>query len=720
MIVNLVTRLLPNIQNDNVILPVISGGQRLSRSLSLALELANSKSRRLIQQLVNSINNPTSFSGNMVNVSHKIQEVQFRISSFILNLLWLHNAEKNSSSYITDIDNKLIGRILNSIILPLNHHWKQIELERKQFAESRASLFLEADRRKQLIRNDLQNIKSKKIKHQQYHVRSTSPDLIDQSLNEEVDWRLRFSEVGCLNAYKELGISNNNNLQVGNFEKEKEIQQTVAKLEAIDKWLKSSLNGSGKYWIPEENELVYFIKRLVYLLLLNSNSTINYPLNSSLLNIDKQNNSQSVDISSVFSWHWHTVLYGFNLASWLSIESRFSLDPIIDEQTTLPYIGITAYMGQYDIRANPILPINSSSNFSTTSFNHYFSTKSHCYNIYIDPIPLEEAEKLNVLMRNLEKQIKHILTQWPGQPSLLRLLVIIHRIESFTVSDPLIKFVTGIEMLWQVIQEWERDAAKHVSLNESSKEVCNFYWLATLDSAEIQISNRCVTLWFHLYDLFLRPGSYNRQLNSLNSKYQSKMSSSSCLKDNASVDHNNNDDERQRLQLETDRFDALIELFEKGPIGEFSSRWKLVASIYSALNIWPGLTETERSSSKRIVGNAVWFYAQFLPCITEELSNLRHPIEKELKVKNWESILQRPVRPIFENAIKVPTYLKSNNDNNDHICSSSLLKLEMTDLLALLKHCSFEKSFSNLQQLYSSFSEQEDQQPKFNFTLHLK
>lgn len=35
---------------------------------------------------------------------------------------------------------------------------------------------------------------------------------------------------------------------------------------------------------------------------------------------------------------------------------------------------------------------------------------------------------------------------------LFQLLVIIHRIESFTVSDPLIKFVTGIEMLWQVIQ----------------------------------------------------------------------------------------------------------------------------------------------------------------------------------------------------------------------------------------------------------------------------
>ncbi|CAH8573288.1 unnamed protein product [Heterobilharzia americana] len=148
-----------------------------------------------------------------------------------------------------------------------------------------------------------------------------------------------------------------------------------------------------------------------------------------------------------------------------------SLDPAMDNQYILPYIGITSYMGQYDIRAHPVLPtvVNTSSTKSYTfSSNRHFNSKwlimkSHCYNVYHDPIPLGEADKLNVIMRNLEKQVKHILTQWPGQPSLLRLLTIIHRIESFTVSDPLIKFVTGIEMLWQEMQEWERDAAKYVS-----------------------------------------------------------------------------------------------------------------------------------------------------------------------------------------------------------------------------------------------------------------
>ncbi|TNN15351.1 Midasin, partial [Schistosoma japonicum] len=441
LITNLVTSLLPKTYNNNIV-PQFISGQRLTQSLSLALELASPKSRRLIQQLVNYINNPTSFS-TPDNVSHRTQEMQFRISSFILNLLWLHNSEKQQHfTNAAEIDSKLTGRILNSLLLPFIQHWRQIELERKQLAETRASLFLEADRRKQLIRNELQGIKSKNPRHG----RSTSPDLIDQSLNEELDWRLRFSEAGCLNAYTELGVSSH----LVDIAKEKEIQQTVVKLEAVNKWLKNSLNGSDKYWIPEENELVYFLNRLVSLLLLNFNSTFNYPVNTPTIVDKEKNNLQLVNVSSVFSWHWHTILFGFNIASWLSIESKLSLDPSADDQNTLPYIGITSYIGQYDIRAQPILPINSSK--ISVANHYYYNTKSYCYNVYLDPIPLEEAEKLNVIMRNLEKQINQILTQWPGQPSLLRLLVIIHRIESFTVSDPLIKFVTGIEMLWQEMQ----------------------------------------------------------------------------------------------------------------------------------------------------------------------------------------------------------------------------------------------------------------------------
>ncbi|KAH8857573.1 Midasin, partial [Schistosoma japonicum] len=86
-------------------------------------------------------------------------------------------------------------------------------------------------------------------------------------------------------------------------------------------------------------------------------------------------------------------------------------------------------------------------------------------------------------------------------------------------------------------------------------------------------------------------------------------------------------------------------------------------------------------------------------------------------VKNWESVLQRPVLPIFENAVKIPTYLKLiNNNNTDHMCSSSSLKLEMIDFSKVLDHCSFNRSFTYLQQhLYDTDSEK-----PLNSTLHFK
>ncbi|CAH8602227.1 unnamed protein product [Heterobilharzia americana] len=258
----LITSLLPSTKNNtNILFPL---NQRSSQSMSLALELASPKSRRIIQQLVDSANNFTSSNMNNIQTLHKTQEIQFRISSFLLDLLWLHNAETNLSN-VSDNLNKLTGRLLNSMLRPLAQQWKQIEAERKRISEARAALFLEADRRKQLIRNELQGINSSKSKTYQQNQRCHSPELVDQSLNDELDWRLRFSETGSLKAFTELrgGLSNSAGLT-----KEEEIQQTVNKLAAVDNWLKKSLNSSEKYWIPDENELTYFINRLVDLLLL--------------------------------------------------------------------------------------------------------------------------------------------------------------------------------------------------------------------------------------------------------------------------------------------------------------------------------------------------------------------------------------------------------------------------------------------------------------------
>ncbi|KAF5395378.1 hypothetical protein PHET_12177, partial [Paragonimus heterotremus] len=122
-------------------------------------------------------------------------------------------------------------------------------------------------------------------------------------------------------------------------------------------------------------------------------------------------------------------------------------------------------------------------------------------------------------------------------------------------------------------------------------------WLSTLNTAERTLANRALTLWFHLHDVFLtRPSSSS----------QSPPDVSYC--------------------------EVLVELMENGPLAEFNTRWRLLAGLHVALDIWPGLDEQARSSAQRVVGNVIWFYAQFVPRVQQELVNLRRPIEKELKV----------------------------------------------------------------------------------------
>jgi midasin len=52
-----------------------------------------------------------------------------------------------------------------------------------------------------------------------------------------------------------------------------------------------------------------------------------------------------------------------------------------------------------------------------------------------------------------------------------QLLTIIERIKSFSVTQPLMKFLTGLEVLLQKAQDWESIAARHVSLMSHLEEV---------------------------------------------------------------------------------------------------------------------------------------------------------------------------------------------------------------------------------------------------------
>ncbi|KAF5403822.1 hypothetical protein PHET_02306 [Paragonimus heterotremus] len=399
-----------------------------SSALSLATQLTSVTWRRILNQ---SVSRDVLSDSTQANRNAEFR-VEFRLFSLILDLIWLHRLEAcDSYTYPNNI--KYIGRLLAFLNRPLAWRWQRAEAERKKAAAERAALFIEATGKKQRLQDELQQLP----KRPKQRSADDNSDLVDPDLMEEVEWRLRFPETASLQAVVEL----NTDRRSFGLSKEEQIQQTVDRMHAVDAWLAEALQRTDQTWVPDDCELSYWVERTMGLLLTDVNCT---------------------DLGqSTTEWRWHTLLGGYSLAGWLACRrDSLSLDPAMDVSSLPVHIAITAYLSQADLRARVRL-------HNRTQPFHYV------LDVYRDPIPLDAALQLQTVLERLDSRVRQLLHDWPGQPSLIRLLTLRRRLEGFRVSDPLIKFLTGLEMVWQEILEWEKNAAKHVSLMEHCKAVCD-------------------------------------------------------------------------------------------------------------------------------------------------------------------------------------------------------------------------------------------------------
>lgn len=127
-----------------------------------------------------------------------------------------HNAASDSE------DDAFTGRLLRALVGRLASRWKRAEARRKRDAERRAALFIEAESKRRHLLDELQAAaaakepKAKKAKtraerrqqREEALENADLPDLVDVTLNEEVEWRLRFSEAGTIEAQRCLLVEN--------------------------------------------------------------------------------------------------------------------------------------------------------------------------------------------------------------------------------------------------------------------------------------------------------------------------------------------------------------------------------------------------------------------------------------------------------------------------------------------------------------------------------
>ncbi|XP_018427598.1 PREDICTED: midasin [Nanorana parkeri] len=236
------------------------------------------------------------------------------------------------------------------------------------------------------------------------------------------------------------------------------------------------------------------------------------------------------------------------------------------------------------------------------------------YDFYQHP-NIQQVRQCHHVLNRFVMEIKRLLEEWPEHPALIQLVVIIDRIQGFSLSSPLSKFLNGLEFLLAKSQDWEGNASSSLSLRKNLDEVTQIIiqwrklelncWSLSLDNAANRHCKKSNKHWFSIYQMI--------------EKY---------LESDKKPDKNS---EESTLQSITKTLQAFI---ESSTLGEFHSRLQMLLVFHCHVLL---VIEAEKNGM-----NLYHYYKQFLPSIQARITELRNPVEKELKdfvkISKWNDV----------------------------------------------------------------------------------
>ncbi|KAJ3272914.1 hypothetical protein HDV01_005111 [Terramyces sp. JEL0728] len=241
------------------------------------------------------------------------------------------------------------------------------------------------------------------------------------------------------------------------------------------------------------------------------------------------------------------------------------------------------------------------------------------YDFYNDP-NVHQASKLKPVILSYEAALNKALQQWPAHAVLVNLALICRRILSFPVTSPIMKLLTGLELLLVKSADWENYSSKEYSLKSELMEVTNLIiqwrkleletWRELLEIENRKCSERASSHWFHLWKIITGLSSHQG-------------------------------DDLSNNEMLNDILQSLDDFLVGSSIGEFKSRMNMVESFRNYL------ASTEKATPvttfvKDALHNVHSFYQQFVPSIDHSIEQIRKPILKELreyvKIASWKDI----------------------------------------------------------------------------------
>ncbi|KAJ1336600.1 hypothetical protein BSLG_007382 [Batrachochytrium salamandrivorans] len=264
------------------------------------------------------------------------------------------------------------------------------------------------------------------------------------------------------------------------------------------------------------------------------------------------------------------------------------------------------------------------SDFSTTTV-----TSSDLYDFYNDS-NVFEAQQIQPLLVKFDTRINALLVQWPDHDVLVHLSAICRRVASFPVASPLMKLLTGIELLLTKSQDWEAYASKEVSLRSCLDDFVLFIvkwrrlelntWRQLLKLEERRCAAKVGSLWFHLWrttmGILRNPKPESHELD--------------ALKD----------------PLVNDLFTTFDNLCLSSPVGQFEERLQILRSFHKHLLLLEKHCPCDMFTGLKTIINLLWnvteYYFQFLPSVQLFISTSRKPILTELKkyvkIATWKDV----------------------------------------------------------------------------------
>ncbi|CAG8555969.1 630_t:CDS:2, partial [Paraglomus occultum] len=253
--------------------------------------------------------------------------------------------------------------------------------------------------------------------------------------------------------------------------------------------------------------------------------------------------------------------------------------------------------------------------------------RAQSYDFYKDA-NIPEARRIIPALSRFQVRIIELLKEWPEHAVLQQLDMLCDRIKGFSLTSPIAKFLTGLEILLQKSEEWEAYASRDVSVSREREDLSSLVvswrqleltcWPNLLVSQEIYNELSVYKWWFHLYNSVLRP-----------------------------IDKFNGDilDEVGFNEHITKVLEILDEFLQSSKLGDFHARLNLVYSFSLHLRAKVYARDAASALIERAYDSLLSihnYYCQFLNQRNDTLGILRKPIEKELKdfvkLASWKDV----------------------------------------------------------------------------------